>query len=175
MWVMVILFTTNLFIDVVLFGVQQPQFEAWCIAKSRGGLANHLNTLVMEQEDDASVYNCTKLWEDELKFSVAVFIMIAICFIYWAACLWSYSQKMQYAIFRNTYEIPFHPGVAAPMHAAPGTVMHNIGKSDAVEIHKGRSLAEISRQVASYARSLFSSRKSSAPDPAVEKPTLPVQ
>lgn len=69
--------------------------------------------------------------------------------MYWALCIWSYSQK-QISLLQTYYGYPIHPSAAAAaatMHG-PAGVMHNIGRSKAVGDPNsgGKSLAQVSRQ-----------------------------
>ncbi|KAI8136706.1 hypothetical protein BJV82DRAFT_638484 [Fennellomyces sp. T-0311] len=125
MWIVVFIFIINLFIDIILFGVQRPQFNDWCIDKSRNQLDDNVNITLVEQAQSANLYNCDKLWEDELKFAIVLFVMIAICYMYWALCLWSYAQKRLY--FFQPF-IPPHFGPTGPAAGAMppphGTLMN---------------------------------------------------
>lgn len=81
--------------------------------------------------------------------------------MYWALCIWSYSQK-QISLLQTYYGYPIHPSAAAAaatMHG-PAGVMHNIGRSKAVDggHHPGgggKSLAQVSRQALDSIYSLF--------------------
>ncbi|KAI8144903.1 hypothetical protein BJV82DRAFT_667444 [Fennellomyces sp. T-0311] len=81
-WAIVILFLVDFFANIVLFGIQKRHYEDWCMDAYQG------------EEISPSVFNCDKLWEDELKLGIAVFIVLCICYLYWATCLWSYAQKI---------------------------------------------------------------------------------
>ncbi|KAI8079767.1 uncharacterized protein BX664DRAFT_317674 [Halteromyces radiatus] len=101
-WMVVIVFLIDFFVCLVLFGVQQPQFQDWCINKSRSVVRSELSSgngttiqLTFSPHIPGSdLYNCTRLWQDEVKFAVVTFVMIAVCYVYWATCLWSYEQKV---------------------------------------------------------------------------------
>ncbi|KAJ8658621.1 hypothetical protein O0I10_005661 [Lichtheimia ornata] len=161
MWVLVFIFIINFFVDLIVFGVQRPQFIDWCTGRSRSRLDDQQSNDLPEQSGDEDVYNCNKLWEAELKFAIVVFIMISLCFMYWALCIWSYSQK-QISLLQTYYGYPIHPSAAAAaatMHG-PAGVMHNIGRSKAVDggHHPGgggKSLAQVSRQALDSIYSLF--------------------
>ncbi|KAI9496347.1 hypothetical protein BDB00DRAFT_143749 [Zychaea mexicana] len=121
MWVVVFIFVINFFIDIILFGVQRPQFNDWCVSSSRELLGSSVNsTAVEEPQDDSNLYNCNKLWEDELKFAIVLFIMITICYMYWALCLWSYTQKQLYFLTLPFYPPGGHFGPGAGPAAAAG-------------------------------------------------------
>ncbi|CAO3599480.1 unnamed protein product [Absidia cylindrospora] len=107
-WLMVITFLIDYFVNMVLFGVQQSQFQDWCIDKSREAVNSELSNVIASNSNNGTtvqltfspnvpgsdLYNCTRLWQDEVKFSVITFVMIAVCYVYWATCLWSYEQKV---------------------------------------------------------------------------------
>ncbi|KAI8342620.1 hypothetical protein BC941DRAFT_499028 [Chlamydoabsidia padenii] len=105
-WLMVVVFLIDFFVNIVLFGVQQLQFQDWCINKSRGAIRSELSEVIASTNGTTAqltfapnvpgsdLYNCTRLWQDEVKFSVIVFVMISVCYVYWATCLWSYEQKV---------------------------------------------------------------------------------
>lgn len=80
MWVLVFIFIINFFVDLIVFGVQRPQFIDWCTGRSRSRLDDQQSNDLPEQSGDEDVYNCNKLWEAELKFAIVVFIMISLCF-----------------------------------------------------------------------------------------------
>ncbi|KAI9306113.1 hypothetical protein BJ944DRAFT_264086 [Cunninghamella echinulata] len=103
MWIMVIVFLVDFFVMLVLFGVNQPDFLNWCVNKSREAAKNEIsqtmNTTDVQWSFDpyvqgSDLYNCNKLWQDEVKVGVIFFIMVAVCYVYWATCLWSYEQKI---------------------------------------------------------------------------------
>ncbi|CAO3610015.1 unnamed protein product [Cunninghamella echinulata] len=103
MWFMVIVFLVDFFVMLVLFGVNQPDFLNWCVNKSREAAKNEIsqtmNTTDVQWSFDpyvqgSDLYNCNKLWQDEVKVGVIFFIMVAVCYVYWATCLWSYEQKI---------------------------------------------------------------------------------
>lgn len=64
----------------------------WCLNNSKG-LLNEYAIIAYGQQlqnqtmiDPAQVtslytYNCQKLWEDEIKFSIAILIIMSICYV----------------------------------------------------------------------------------------------
>ncbi|ORX60480.1 hypothetical protein DM01DRAFT_1404739 [Hesseltinella vesiculosa] len=99
MWCIVVVFLVDFFVNIVLYGVQQDQFQDWCVGKSRSAISNEIqgnaSTIVFTPHYGGSdLYNCTRLWQDEVKFSVIIFLMVSFCYVYWATCLWSYEQKI---------------------------------------------------------------------------------
>lgn len=87
----VIVFLIDFFVNMVLFGVQQSQFQDWCINKSRGSIRTELQSVVASNNGTqltftsnvpgSDLYNCTRLWQDEVKFSVITFVMMAVCYV----------------------------------------------------------------------------------------------
>ncbi|KAI9253767.1 hypothetical protein BDA99DRAFT_518930 [Phascolomyces articulosus] len=111
-WIVVFIFIINFFVNIVLFGVNRPNFKDNCVENSRGLLGGNVNSSDVEaNQDDSNLYNCEKLWEDELKFAIVLFIMLTIAFLYWALCLWSYSQKQKVYFARDfMYTVGMAPG-----------------------------------------------------------------
>lgn len=80
---------------MLLFGFQKSQFNQWCINKSRQDTTDYIfstppnnDTLLPDsqlnftsRENGASLYNCTRLWEDEVKFSVVVFVILFTVYV----------------------------------------------------------------------------------------------
>ncbi|CAO3630009.1 unnamed protein product [Mucor fragilis] len=57
---------------------------------------NMNNTLyTIETLPPTNIYNCQKLWEDEIKFSLAIFILMTVCYIYWSLCVLYYYEKLR--------------------------------------------------------------------------------
>lgn len=87
MWVVVFIFIADLFVNIIIFGVQRPQFTDWCVATSRQQVQDQItnnNGTVLNftpNQGNADLYNCDRLWQDELKFAIVLFIMITICFV----------------------------------------------------------------------------------------------
>lgn len=91
--------------NIFVFGIQKSLYMDWCLNKSKG-VSNELIMIITEPPvgsvqvdptDTSSLdtYNCHKLWEDELKFSIAIFITMAICYTYWTLCISRYHQKLR--------------------------------------------------------------------------------
>ncbi|KAG2217285.1 hypothetical protein INT45_005387, partial [Circinella minor] len=122
MWVVVFIFVVNFFINIILFGVHRPSFKDWCINNSRNQLdaimSPNNNNTETTIDNIGNIYNCDKLWEDELKFSIVLFIMMTICYLYWALCLWSYTQKQIYYLTMDLYG----GGFTGPGGVGPGGV-----------------------------------------------------
>jgi hypothetical protein len=104
-WISVILFLIDYFVNMVIFCVQRGPFTDWCLSKSR---ADTIVELIMQPYDTAiftsqnitngihtsqqvtgftaihpgsDLYNCSRLWEDEIKFSVVVFVIMFALYV----------------------------------------------------------------------------------------------
>ncbi|KAI9473888.1 MAG: hypothetical protein EXX96DRAFT_579778 [Benjaminiella poitrasii] len=99
-WLIVIIFLIVYFVNLILFGLQKSQFRQWCINKARDTTSNYLFTHTPSNEtllpdsqltftprgDNNSLYNCTRLWEDEMKLSAVVFVILLVTYIHAALC-----------------------------------------------------------------------------------------
>ncbi|KAI9277109.1 hypothetical protein BDA99DRAFT_126904 [Phascolomyces articulosus] len=76
-WIVVAFFLICYFVCIILFGIQKQQFREWCIesAFTDQGYQQDMSFQVAE------VYNCDKLWEDELKLAIAIFMICAACYV----------------------------------------------------------------------------------------------
>ncbi|CAO3670883.1 unnamed protein product [Rhizopus stolonifer] len=93
-WMSVILFLIDYFINMVLFGVQRDRFEQECIANSRQDVVGNTQTLSFTPTLSGSdLYNCSRLWESEMKLSVALFVILFFVYIHFAFCFWNYTQE----------------------------------------------------------------------------------
>ncbi|KAI8641333.1 hypothetical protein BD408DRAFT_418340 [Parasitella parasitica] len=118
-WTSVILFLTCYFANMILFFIQKPQFDQWCINKSRRDTSNYIfstspnnSTLLPDSQiyfssrrNGASLYNCTRLWEDEAKLAVVLFFIFLIVYIHFAMCFWRYTQVRMRELEAIAYEI----------------------------------------------------------------------
>ncbi|KAL0079971.1 hypothetical protein F4703DRAFT_1871935 [Phycomyces blakesleeanus] len=152
-WMINILFIIDLFVNIILFGVQWPQFSSWCVSRSREILddtitvdysnGDNFTATYLPNVVGSDLYNCNKLWQDELKFGISIYVMIVLCYIYWALCLWSYTQKQMIVLH---YELQAHAAIAAGlpeqmMNLKPG----NNGEPMVPKDDGQRSLAQITR------------------------------
>ncbi|SAM03011.1 hypothetical protein [Absidia glauca] len=157
-WMIVIVFLIDFFVNMVLFGVQQPQFQDWCINKSRGSIRTELQSVVLSNNGTqlsftanvpgSDLYNCTRLWQDEVKFSVITFVMMAVCYVYWATCLWSYEQKvlvlfsseLQQGAIEDSARMANLNSMNGMMNMKPGKMNENVPPED----HDGqKTLAQV--------------------------------
>lgn len=106
----VILHLIDILANIILFGIQIPQYLNWCLENAetlvdesasvelgQGGMIRvdyHPSSYTPE------LFNCRLLWEAEMKFSIAIFIVMSLCYIYWLICILSYQEKIYY-IYRN--------------------------------------------------------------------------
>lgn len=87
MWMVVFIFIIDLFANIIVYGVQRPTFVDWCVTRSRNELddqitnGNGTQVNFSPNQSGSDLYNCNKLWEDELKFGIVLFIMITICYV----------------------------------------------------------------------------------------------
>ncbi|GAA5799328.1 hypothetical protein HPULCUR_004741 [Helicostylum pulchrum] len=122
---MVPVYLLDMVANIFIFGVQKSLYMEWCMRDSKG-ISNEIIMIVSEASTGAVIvdptnitsldtYNCQRLWEDELKFSIAVLITMTI---YWAFCVLHYYQKLRnlfpqrsiYAGFMNYAPTRFLPG-----------------------------------------------------------------
>lgn len=60
----------------------------WCIGSSHNrldeivdGIARNGTMFEISDLPIVGVYNCQKLWEDELKFSLVIFLIMLFCYV----------------------------------------------------------------------------------------------
>lgn len=85
---------------MIIFGIQKNQFNEWCISKSHSDTVEALtinnNTVhtfagfdstnitgvvFFPKTEGSDIYNCTRLWEDEMKFSVVIFVILFTLYV----------------------------------------------------------------------------------------------
>ncbi|KAI9489291.1 hypothetical protein BDB00DRAFT_843740 [Zychaea mexicana] len=81
------------FINTILFITQRGDYINWCIS----GGSRDFQPVIGDTSSPISVerdfYNCSRTWEDELKFGLlSIFMMIGF-YVYWAMCFRSYRIK----------------------------------------------------------------------------------
>lgn len=77
--------------NIFIFGIQKPAYMNWCLNNSRSYLNENViittgippaqTTVNPTSITSLDTYNCQKLWEDELKFSLAILIIMTICYV----------------------------------------------------------------------------------------------
>lgn len=85
------IYLLDILANVFVFGIQKSQYMNWCLINSRNTSSENLWLVYHETPDSTevdpnntsslSVFNCQKLWEDEIKFSIAIFITMTICYV----------------------------------------------------------------------------------------------
>ncbi|KAJ8662697.1 hypothetical protein O0I10_001661 [Lichtheimia ornata] len=122
-WVIVVAFLIDYFGTIIVFSIEESSYTSWCVQSAQGRLSNSTAS-----PTDPAVYNCHKLWEDELKLSIAIYIVMFICYLYWATCLWSFSQKI-FAVQRDAatiYNRGAPPPAPAPVPPPPPPPMTGV-------------------------------------------------
>ncbi|KAG2213970.1 hypothetical protein INT47_001240 [Mucor saturninus] len=110
------IYLLDILANVFVFGIQKSLYMDWCLTNSRDTSSENLwiiydDALNSREFDPSSTsslntFNCQKLWEDEIKFSIAIFITMSICYIYWALCVFHYYRKI-YELFPQMVPNPF--------------------------------------------------------------------
>ncbi|KAI9257429.1 hypothetical protein BY458DRAFT_299443 [Sporodiniella umbellata] len=97
------LFLTDFLATIILFGVQKTDYMNWCLGKSLGKVdekitatfSNGTQSLIQPTMNPIDTFHCHKLWEDEIKLSFSLLIVISACYIYWTACVFFYFDKLR--------------------------------------------------------------------------------
>ncbi|OBZ88536.1 hypothetical protein A0J61_03415 [Choanephora cucurbitarum] len=154
-WVMVIIFLTDLFVSIVLFGVQKQQFRDWCVQNSREDVSSFLTSeepyknsfnsstpiiFASKQPNNNNIYNCEKLWEDEIKFACILYVILFTLYVHFAFCFWRYTQErwsayeamMRLNMMQNESMVPNIYNNTLPSNNA-NTMMMNISSSQSQE------------------------------------------
>ncbi|KAI7867235.1 hypothetical protein BDF14DRAFT_1916165 [Spinellus fusiger] len=89
--------------NAIVFAVKKQDYLNWCITTSSNALGQNKisvqgNTTLLTTTD---YYNCTRTWEDELKFGILATFLMVILYVYWAMCIYSYSVKRRHICFRE--------------------------------------------------------------------------
>ncbi|GAN03470.1 hypothetical protein MAM1_0041d02923 [Mucor ambiguus] len=95
-----------MFINTILFIVDRGNYVNWCIRSASLNLdliLQQINVNGTQQPTTANgfstemgdFYNCSRTWEDELKFSIMMTIVMIMVYSYWAISLHSYSHKLR--------------------------------------------------------------------------------
>ncbi|KAI8082434.1 hypothetical protein BDF21DRAFT_262868 [Thamnidium elegans] len=182
-WIFVIAFLIIYFVNMVIFGVQKDQFLNWCISKSQSRTVQALTInnsttstisgyniseisgfVFMPIHEGSDLYNCTRLWEDEIKFSVVIFVILFTLYIHFAFCFWCHTQDlmiMEQQILESMYgpqgynnnmlmNNPMMNNQGMMMSGNPTMRMNNIkpmGDQKNTDDDGQRSLAQIARVV----------------------------
>ncbi|KAI9033983.1 hypothetical protein CLU79DRAFT_830331 [Phycomyces nitens] len=97
-WVGVMAVLIDGFVNVIIFITIHSDYQYWCIIDSGNSLITKFNaasiTLTIPTEiRTLDLYNCGKLWDNEVKFSFIVNVFMIVIYVYWAACIHSLSHK----------------------------------------------------------------------------------
>ncbi|KAI8337455.1 hypothetical protein BC941DRAFT_36841 [Chlamydoabsidia padenii] len=171
-WFAVFTFLIDFFVNIVLFGIQQKNNAIWCFDKSRNSVDEQVsitninatttatNTIPYTPPSINDFYNCDKLWQDELKFAIAIYIIFLIFFLYWAWCLWAYTQKLRVlkdADYHTSEEFQMRQNFPGP---PPPGFMYNLprekSRNDHPPIHNNdnqQSMAQVASNFISRLRS----------------------
>ncbi|KAI7866142.1 hypothetical protein BDF14DRAFT_1816599 [Spinellus fusiger] len=159
-WWIVIVFLIDMLVNSILFGIQWSQFNAWCVDRSRSRTDEEISATFANGTSiqltltpslmGSDLYNCNRLWQDELKFSIAIYIMLMICYTYWALCMWSYTQKQKIVLHYELQRHATRAGAGAGIGIRGPEAMMNLKPSavnpaDPVQEDRQRSLAQIAR------------------------------
>ncbi|KAL1932823.1 hypothetical protein VTP01DRAFT_8501 [Rhizomucor pusillus] len=123
-WVAIFAFLVDGLINVILFFNSRPDFQAQCVEAAASNLnatalaAGGTNATSFDLTS-ADYYNCDKLWEDEAKFGLMSICIMVVIYIYWAACIYSFSHKQGAANLAAARMMP-PPGAAPGMVPPPG-------------------------------------------------------
>ncbi|KAG2177974.1 hypothetical protein INT43_003227 [Umbelopsis isabellina] len=158
-WLCVFAFLTDAFINIIVFGILHGDFQNWCMDRSKGYVDEQITAILgngtqitmsfTPSQDGTDIYNCQKMWEDELKLGIVVWIVFALVYIYWATCLWSYSQKKK---LLEIYTIQMNNNPNVMMNLPPGASARDVEYED----DGGKSMAQRSREIYSGLRAMLS-------------------
>ncbi|KAI8975245.1 hypothetical protein BDF20DRAFT_836663 [Mycotypha africana] len=124
-FVCVFLVIVDGFVNMILFITTKVEFQNWCVDKSSSIMMQNVNnalneTSAQQMNFSNDYYNCSALWEDEMKFAIIAFVLMFLAYSYWALCIYSFS------IIRRTYitDADLRAGGAnVPMMGAPGVAL----------------------------------------------------
>jgi hypothetical protein len=189
-WLAVFGFLTDAFINIIVFGVLQGDFQTWCMNRSKGYVDEQITAILgngtqitmnfTPSQDGTDIYNCHKMWEDELKLGIVVWIVFALVYVsimnettqnkhadvsnqpsyrqlYWATCLWSYSQKKR--LF-EMYTIRMNQQPNVMMNLPPGADMR---QDDDYYEDGGKSMAQRSREIYAGLRAILARNRAQPP------------
>ncbi|GAB5586703.1 hypothetical protein Unana1_01603 [Umbelopsis nana] len=157
-WLVVFAYLTDAFINIIVYGVLRDDFQSWCLNRSRSYVDEEITAILGNgtqitmsfnpSQAGVDLYNCQKMWEDELKLGIVVWLILAIVYLYWATCLWSYSQKKRY-FEMYTHALNNQPNVM--MNLPPGADIHEAAWNES----HGKSMAEGVREIYAGLRAIL--------------------
>lgn len=84
----IFIYLIDMIVNIFLFGIQKSSYMDWCLSISHNQLdeiveGTAMNGTLLEISDlpNINIYNCQKLWEDELKFSLVIFLLMLFCYV----------------------------------------------------------------------------------------------
>ncbi|CAO0791236.1 unnamed protein product [Mucor circinelloides] len=117
--------------NIFIFGIQKSLYMDWCLQSSQNRVDETMQGLNMnstyyniETLPPTNIYNCQKLWEDEIKFSLAIFILMTVCYIYWSLCVFYYYEKLRELFPDNSTYLGGFMNYLYP-HRIPPTLPHH--------------------------------------------------
>ncbi|KAI8354069.1 hypothetical protein BD560DRAFT_449713 [Blakeslea trispora] len=133
--------------NIFVFGIQKSIYLDWCTeSASKFGLYENVSSIAnngtsynFTLSDPLPIYHCQKLWEDEIKFSIAVWIVMCICYIYWGMCVFYYYEKLR-ELFPPQSSYPNGNGfmnyLYAPSQLLPQYALRNAGPVSKIQSQK---------------------------------------
>ncbi|KAI7861770.1 hypothetical protein BDF14DRAFT_1864423 [Spinellus fusiger] len=95
----------DLLVNFVLFCVNQATFQTWCIQDSYQRFQADFKLTTHQEMADYStvdIYNCSRLYQDEMKWSLLAVVCLYVIYIYWIVVIVSYVYRYQ-ALNAMTY------------------------------------------------------------------------
>ncbi|KAI8985334.1 hypothetical protein BDB01DRAFT_80522 [Pilobolus umbonatus] len=109
-FVSILLHLIDILASIILFGTQYSTYLTWCVQSAKERVdesvsvhlqSGYINVLYSPSLFPPDSFNCRLLWENEIKFSIALFIVIFIIYLYWFICVLSYYEKISCLYDRN--------------------------------------------------------------------------
>ncbi|KAI8993222.1 hypothetical protein BDB01DRAFT_847128 [Pilobolus umbonatus] len=167
-WTIVTVFLITYFIIMVIFGVKKRSFITWCISKSRDRLNETVTTTLPDGtvfvlsfipgSSDTDLYNCSRVWVNEIKLSVIVFIILLVTYVHSAICFY-YFTRSRIEADREVLQTKLRPLNMNPMPTMvndSNNIMNippsHQGLNRSPEEEGGRSMAQITRDFLSRLR-----------------------
>ncbi|KAI8145983.1 hypothetical protein BJV82DRAFT_31328 [Fennellomyces sp. T-0311] len=104
-------------INVILFITERGEYIKWCVSGGSNNLQPVVDNTAVNVEHD--FYNCSRTWEDELKFGLLSILMMIGFYIYWAMCFRSYRIKKA-IILSSMVGAPIERHAVQSMAGGPG-------------------------------------------------------
>lgn len=90
-WLVVFAYLTDAFINIIVYGVLRDDFQSWCLNRSRSYVDEEITAILGNgtqitmsfnpSQAGVDLYNCQKMWEDELKLGIVVWLILAIVYV----------------------------------------------------------------------------------------------